>query len=195
MVFRLFQITIALAVAFAVGIYGTWYSIRGADRFGAVRIGGWIAYPDSGTTTADPYAKARLARDAPLFLGAAEGITFYAETDDTGQSLSGSCNYMIVGTSPTARLWTMYAVGQNQTPLKLGDNSWPTALHSNEILYQSSGGFRIAVAPTARPDNWLAVQSGQNFSLAFSLYDSTVATTKGLVETSFPTVTKVKCDA
>jgi hypothetical protein len=189
------RIAITVAVALTCGAYMTWYSIRGTDKFGAVTIGGWIAYPEAGTAVADPYAKARLARDASLSLGAAEGVTFFADRDETGLQLTGSCSYLISGSSPSARIWTLYAVGSNQIPLQLDDANWPSSLHSNSILYESSGGFRISVAATARQDNWLAVKAGQNFSLAFTLYDSPVATNKGLIDTSFPSVKKVNCDA
>jgi hypothetical protein len=195
MIFRMVQIALAVGVALAAGTYVTWYSIRGADNFGAVTIGGWTAYPEAGTSVADPYAKARLARDASLSLGAAEGVTFFAGRDADGQILSGSCNYTIAGTSPSARIWTLFAVGTNQIPVKLTDTAWPTSVHSNSIIYENSGGFRIAVSAKARPDNWLAVQEGQVFILAFTLYDSPVATNKGLVETPFPSVKKVNCNA
>ena len=195
MIFRMIQIAVVLAVALAGGTYMTWYSIRGTDKFGAVTIGGWIAYPDAGTSVADPYAKARLARDASLSLGAAEGVTFFAERDETGSRLSGSCSYLITGASPSARIWTLFAVGNDQIPLKLADATWPVSLHSSSIIYENAGGFRIMVSASARPDNWLAVQRGQRFVLAFTLYDSPVATNKGLIETTFPKVDKVNCDA
>jgi hypothetical protein len=195
MLFRMVQITLALAVALTGGAYATWKSIRGTDTFGAVTIGEWISYPDSGTTSADPYAKARLARDASLALGAAEGVTFFADRDGVGDALSGACTYEIAGDSPTARIWTIFAVGKNQTPMTLDDPAWPVSLHSSSIFYQNTGGFRILVSATARPDNWLAVKANDPFVLAFTLYDSPVASNKGLIETAFPTITKVKCDA
>lgn len=195
MLFRIVQITLALVVALAGGTYATWNSIRGTNTFGAVTIGEWISYPDSGTTVADPYAKARLARDASLSLGAAEGVTFFADHDSAGDTLSGACTYQIDGDSPTARIWTLFAVGKNQTPMTLEDPAWPMSLHSNSIFYENTGGFKISVSAKARPDNWLAIQANDPFVLAFTLYDSPVASNKGLIETSFPTITKVKCDA
>lgn len=195
MIFRLFQVAIAVLIALAGGAYMTWYSIRGTEKFGAVTIGEWITYPDAGTVGADPYAKARLARDASLSLGAAEGVTFFADHDGTGAALSGACTYEIAGASPTARIWTLFAVGNAQTPVSLADPAWPTSLHSSSILYENSGGFRITVSAKARPNNWLAIKANDPFVLAFTLYDSPVATNKGLIETAFPTVKKVKCDA
>ncbi len=195
MLFRMIQITVVLAVALVGGSYATWNSIRGTETFGSVTIGEWITYPDTGTSGADPYAKARLARDASLSLGAAEGVTFFADNDVDGNTLSGACTYEISGNSPTARIWTLFAVGQNQTPMTLNDPAWPISLHSSAILYENTGGFRISVSAKARPDNWLAVKPNDPFVLAFTLYDSPVASNKGLIETSFPTITKVKCDA
>lgn len=189
------QIGLALSIALVVGTYATWYGIRGADTFGAVTISGWTAYPEAGTSVADPYAKARLARDASLSLGAAEGVTFFASRDNDGGELRGNCSYEISGTSPSARVWTLYAVGNNQIPLKLNDPVWPSSLHSQAISYLPTGGFSIVAAAHARPDNWLAVVENATFTLAFTLYDSPVATNKGLVETPFPSIRKVGCDA
>jgi hypothetical protein len=185
---------VILTIALGGGAWLTWYAIHGSDQFGKVTISGWTSYPQAGTPEADPYAKAQLARDGSLSLGAAEGVVFFANKASDGSLLSGDCSYSVSGNSPSARVWTMYAVGKDQIPVTIADKSWPTSLHSQSILYEPSGGFSISIAASARPDNWLAVPAKGNFLLAFTLYDSPVATNKGLVDTAFPIVTKVGCN-
>ncbi len=188
------NMAIILTVALGGGAWLTWYAIGGSDQFGKVTIGGWTSYPQAGTPEADPYAKAQLARDGSLSLGAAEGVVFFADKDSDGFNLSGNCSYRVSGQSPSARVWTMYAVGKNQVPVSIADKSWPTSLHSQSILYAANGGFTISIAASARPDNWIAVPATGDFLLTFTLYDSPVATNKGLVDTAFPSVTKVRCN-
>ena len=190
----IFNTAIILTIALGGGSWLTWYAIRGSDQFGKVTIGGWTSYPQAGTPDADPYAKAQLARDGSLSLGAAEGVVFFASRASDGTTLSGECNYRVSGNSPSARVWTMYAVGKDQIPVDVADKSWPTSLHSQAILYEPNGSFSISISASARPDNWLTVPAKGNFLLTFTLYDSPVATNKGLVDTAFPVVMKERCN-
>lgn len=190
----LLVITAALGIAFGGSVWLTSYSLQQSDQFGGVNIGGWTAYPLAGTLEADPYAKARLARDATLSLGATEGVTFYASQDTQGAALNSSCDYLIEGKSPSARLWTIYALKTARGRISGIPADWPSFLNSETIGYAVGGQFKIVVSALARPDNWLAVPKSSDFLLALNLYDSPVATNKGLVETSLPTVERGNCN-
>ena len=194
MFFRLIRIGLALAIALGLGTFATWHALRGTEQFGAVTLGGWTAYPEAGTEAADPYAKARLARDASLSLGAAEGVTFFASRDSEGSPLTSECDYTMEGKSPPARFWTLYTVGPDQLELSTGKADLPNTLHSGELNHDRQGGFEIAISATAKPQNWLAVPSDKTFWLAYTLYDSPVASNKGLIETAFPIVRKIGCN-
>ncbi len=194
MIRNLIVIAAALVIAFSGGAWLTAYSIQQSDQFGGITIGGWTAYPLAGTLEADPYAKARLARDAALALGAAEGVTLYADKDSQGAALFSRCDYTVEGKSPSARLWTIYALNTQKAKLTGIPDEWPSFLNSETIAYGAGGIFTINVSASARPNNWLAVSKASGFILALNLYDSPVATNKGLVETTLPTVTRGKCD-
>jgi len=77
--------------------------------FGAVSVGPWTAWPLEGSTDADPYSLAMLARTGEVPLGAGEGLSFTAQEDGAGELLSGKCTYEIKGETPAARLWTLTA--------------------------------------------------------------------------------------
>lgn len=186
------QAMVAL-LAVGLGTALTNYSIRGGDAYGAVTLGGWTAYPDSGTPEADPYSKSRLARDAALSLGAAEGVIFYADQDADGSPLSASCDYLLEGISPPARFWTLHAVKRNREQFGASNPELPQSLHSGMIAYGADEHFQVHISSRAKSGNWLAIAPEGGFSLAFSLYDSPVATNKGLIETTFPTLTQAGC--
>lgn len=189
-------LTVAAALAIAIG-GGAWLSsvaLKGTGQFGGVTIGAWTAFPLAGTPEADPYAKARLARDAALSLGAAEGVTFYAARDSNGAALDSKCLYTVEGDSPSARLWTIYALAKDYGRLAGVPDEWPSRLHSQSIFYGDRDRFAITVSPHAQPNNWLAVPPNTGFQLALNLYDSPVATNKGLVDTSLPAIKKGVCD-
>ena len=190
---RLSALILVALIAIGGGTALTYMSIRGADQFGAVTLGGWTAYPTSGTPEADPYSKAMLARDAALALGIAEGITFFLDQDAAGEPLSGSCDYVIEGNVPPARFWTFNIVDDQHRPLKILNAELPSMLHSANITYEPDDTLRLQLSARARPGNWIQMPMGQNFALAMTLFDSPIASNKGLIDTAFPSVRKAGC--
>jgi hypothetical protein len=188
-------IALTLVIAFGGGAWLTLRSVSGTERFGGLQIGPWTAFPDTGTANADPYEKARIARNGSLPLGAAEGIRFYAERDSEGRGLEFGCDYVLSGANPVARLWTLYASSSEEIPLDAGKDL-PFVLHSRELVRLGAQSPEIVVAPSARPGNWLAVKSAQrgSFHLVLSLYDTPVATNAGLVDMKFPEIKRVACN-
>jgi hypothetical protein len=104
-----FLTLLTLVIAIGGGTASLWYVLRTQDGVGAVAIGGWTAFPDIGTPNADPYSKARVARQGSLSLGRAEGLAFAAERDTGGALLRRECSYRIEGSTVPARFWTLYA--------------------------------------------------------------------------------------
>lgn len=190
----IFIATVTLVIALGGGAYSAWYAVRHFDGFAAYRVGDWTAYPKRGTAEADPYSRARDAREGALPLGAAEGIAFFAYEDDDGAPLARNCTYRIEGNSPPARFWTLHAAGRNQIPLDAA-TGLPSTLHSEEIIRKQNGDFVISVSPKAQPGNWLAVSGEGDMTLVMTLYDTPASGDSGLIGLKFPAVRKVGCDA
>ena len=186
-------IAAALAIAIGGGAWLSYFAMNESGRFGGVTIDGWTAYPLEGTLEADPYAKARLARNAAVAIGAAEGVTFYTDGDEAGERLSSRCDYSIEGRNVSARLWTIYPLNLSKNRFADIPAQWPAYLNSKTIAYDADDSFKINVSAYPRPNNWLALPKNSDFVLALNLYDSPVATNKGLVETSLPKVTRGDC--
>ena len=72
---------LSLAIAIGGGGGSVWYALQAQSGVGAISIGQWTAFPEIGTQNADPYSKARVAREGVLALGKAEGLSFIAERD------------------------------------------------------------------------------------------------------------------
>lgn len=170
-----------------------WYAVNRFDGFGALTIGQWTGHPEAGTTLSDPYAKARAAREGAFPLGSAEGLAFYAYDDDKGAALDRRCTYTVRGNSPNSRFWTLYAADRALIALNPGISKLP-ALHSRQILRAENGQFTIAVSPQAQPGNWLATTGSGRMVLVMTLYDTPVGSNSGLVDMTFPAVTRVGCD-
>lgn len=190
------SLLIGLALAIAVG--GGAASVRmvldSQEGIGAVSVGSWTAFPDIGTPEADPYSKARVARDGILALGRAEGLAFVAERDSDGANLRRECTYLIDGSLPVARFWTLYASDKAQNALKPPTRRDP-ALHSLEILRQPDNTINISVGAQAVPGNWLAVSGVGEMNLVLTLYDTPIASSTGLSDIQMPRIVRGQCNA
>jgi hypothetical protein len=187
----LIDIAIAFILALAVGIGSAWWAIDRGYIFGAVSVGPWTAWPESGSADADPYAEATLARTGEVPLGAGEGLAFTAAADSAGQRLRGDCVYRIAGQTPPARLWTLTAY--DSAGHLMENPAVRTTFHSREILRHPDGTFAIAVSAEAMPGNWLPIGRTAAFRLALRLYDSPLAAGIQVGTVAMPRIDRVRC--
>lgn len=193
-------IVIALAIAFAGGIWSTRKALDATIGFGAIKLGPWEAFPEAQTDKADPYAKSHRANAGRLLLGSAEGLTFTAALDDAGQPLTSACRYTISGRTPQARFWTLSAQTDGVEPAS-ATSDLPTALNSRTVLRREDGSFAITVSGQAQPGNWLALSptiatlppSGRNLRLILTLLDTPTAGSSGLIDLAMPRIEKAGC--
>ena len=185
-----FLFSFAVAAAFGLGL--TQFALTRGTAFGAITIGAWTAWPKTGTTDIDPYARAAIARSGELPIGSGDGVAFFASSDDTGHPLDGRCTVTIAGTTPAARFWTMtlYDLDGRLVP-NVADRYGFT---SQEILRRADGSFDIMVGPRARPGNWLPTGGVEKYLMVLRLYDTPigVATRTGR-DAPMPTVTAGAC--
>jgi hypothetical protein len=102
----------AAVIAGAVlGLVSAWAALHfGASAF-TERYGRWVFSSAAGSTAADPYTRALIARAGLLALSAREAVYFSLYEDEHGRPLSESCVYELNGRRLDARWWsvTLYA--------------------------------------------------------------------------------------
>jgi hypothetical protein len=188
----LLGLLLTFTVAAIVGLGTTWLTVTRGVAFGAVTLGAWTAYPKTGTSEIDPYARAAVARNGLLPLGSGDGVAFVARTDETGQPLDGRCEVTVTGTTPSARFWTLALYDPDGRLVANGVGRY--GFTSQEILRKADGTFDIAVSPRARPGNWLPTGGVERFLLVLRLYDTPVGVaTRAGRETSMPSLSRRKC--
>jgi hypothetical protein len=133
----------AFAVAAVVGLGATFLVLTRGTAFGAVTIGAWTAWPKTGTSDIDPYARALIARTGELPIGSGDGVAFFARSDDVGRGLHGQCDVTISGTTPQARFWTI-ALYDTQGGL-VANALKRQGFTSQEVVRKSNGSFEIKV--------------------------------------------------
>lgn len=188
-----FLTALAVTAAITGGAASARYAIEHFSGLSTITIGEWEANPAAGTDAADPYARARISREAIIPLGAAEGLTFMASKDREGRMLSLDCRYRVIGRTPPARLWTIHAVDGNlrtiRSPARL-----VAGLQSHEMERENDDSVVINVGKRAEPGNWLAVTGSGPFRLVLSLYDTPIATSGAIAVLTLPRITREGCD-
>ncbi len=185
-------VALALSIAFGVGIVSTVSALKATVGFGAISLGPWVAFPDAQTENTDPYAKAHRARAGKLLYGGAEGLQFTAAVDTAGERLSSGCSYDVVGLTPPARFWTLYATTANDQPMR-APAELPTAFNAWMVQRQADSAFIIHVSADAQPDNWLAIRRIGAFKLVLTLLDTPTAGSSGVIDLAMPKIVKTGC--
>lgn len=171
-----------LAIGAVVGLGGTWLAVERGAGFGAVRVGPWTAFPRNGSTEADPYARAIVARTGSLPLGLGEGLSFTAVRDSAGRPLVGSCTYRVSGRVPPTRLWTLTLETPSGT--LVANPAQRYGFTSAELVRDADGRFTIAVSPDVQPGNWLPSATGGRIELVLRLYDTPLSGTSTTIDPS-----------
>jgi hypothetical protein len=182
----------AALIGIGLGLAVTFMALERGFGFGAVQAGPWTAWPRVGASDIDPYARAVLSRTGEIPLAAAQGIAFYARSDEAGAPLSGSCDYVLSGAVPAARFWTLTLTHPNGRLVENAAHRY--GFTSAEILRRGDNSFAIAIASSARPGNWLPSEAGQRFVLVLKLYDAIAsASPSGLAGATTPRITRGRC--
>lgn len=179
-------------VAAVVGLGTTWITLTEGTTFGSFSIGAWKAWPKTGTTDINPYARAAIARSGELPIGSGDGVAFVARTDDEGRVFDGRCDVTINGMTPQARAWTLtlYDLDGKLVPNSLERYGFT----SHEIVRKSDGSFEITVAQRTRAGNWLPNGGVENYVLVLRLYDTPVGVaTRAGKEVSMPAIVTGAC--
>ncbi len=185
---------LVLCIAVGGGAASLWYALQAQEGVGAVTIGEWTAFPDIGTPDADPYSKARVAREGALAIGRAEGLSFSAQRDSGGDSLRRECEYKVEGSVPSARFWTLFAADASNQAIASGSRR-AAALHSNQLLRMADNSVSISVGPHPDPGNWLALSGTGAMSFVLTLYDTPIASSTGVADIELPQIIKIGCHA
>ena len=179
-------------VGIFIGLAATYYAVERGEGFGAVHAGPWTGFPKSGSSDADPYARAVVSRTAEIPLGLAEGLTFIARTDEAGKKLDPHCDYTVRGPVPVARDWTMTLMDPRGALIDNAAKQY--GFTSAAILRAEDGLFTITISRAARPGNWLPLGEAKEFEIVLRLYDTPVsATAAALDAAAMPSITRGRC--
>lgn len=187
-------IFLTLAIAICGGAASVAFVLDRDTKLGSLRVGSWTAYPDPGSGSADPYARAQAAVEGVLALGRAEGLAFFADTDDDGAALRAECTYSISGETPLTRFWTLRSEPDNHAAAnRISQAPSHGTLQSRAILRDANNNLEISVGATPAPGNWLRTEGEGRMRLVLTIYDAPLRGGPMAETLTMPAIKQVSC--
>lgn len=190
----LLHLLLIFVVALILGLGTAWHTIEEGSALTTSHVGPWSVWRSAGKPDADPYTKAHVARAGRLPITASTALYFYANKDEKEEQLSSDCEYVIEGQPLNAAWWSLalYDGTGRLVPNKASRHSF----NRTDVARRADGSFRIVLARSARPGNWLpsAKQGSLQLMLrAYGLRDATSVLDQDAATRGLPTIRKVVC--
>lgn len=183
-----------LAILVGLVIGGLWAqnSLQRAQAVGGINVGIWSAWPFISGRQVNPYTDARATIEGTIPLGAGEGLAFETSRDGSGQNLTRNCQYVLSGTTPISRFWTLIAYDLTGNVLE-DENKRPIALISTDLIRGENNAVLVTLGQNPVSGNWLRLSGSGNFKLVLRLYDTTITSSTGLLAPELPTLQRKDC--
>ncbi len=177
LLFSIFADVLALVTRFAVflgiallgGIGSAWVMIHSGSRLSTVTQGPWVSWPASGRVEADPYTRAHTVRLGLLPLNPSLAMSYHARTDDSGERIYSSCDYLIKLDDLAAQWWSLAVFDDAGRAIR--NQAQRFAYNSATIVRDIDGKAAVIMARDARPGNWLPIGGAGNVTLSLSIQD------------------------
>lgn len=172
------RIVLVVLLGVVLGALLTVSVVRGSGMGGDRQIGPWSTSDATGSESAGPLLRARVALRGLLALTAREAVYLNAATDSAGRPLDGGCTYRLAGAAPAARWWSITAYDSDGYLI-----ATPAARYS----IGSAGD--AAIDATVGPDGRITTLPGQPFELTLRAYNPQPSLLSG----ELPVITRLSC--
>ena len=135
--------------------------------FTDINVENWKSDASIGSSSANPYTRARVARHGLLALSKQEAIYFTRSTDNQNDPLSEHCRYALSGGNQDA-LWWSITLYDAESRLPLNDDN---ALSIDATTLGASDKWTAIIAPVHPGSGpWISSRAAGQFDLTLRLY-------------------------
>lgn len=178
----------AVIAGVVLGLGSAWAALQFGGAAFTEQYGHWRFSRAAGSSAADPYTRAIIARSGLLALSAREAVYFSLYQDDQGRPLSESCIYELNGRPLDARWWSVTLYADDNF---LAQNTDHAA--SIDASHIAPGRWSARIAPVrGDAQYWLSSRGARrNFSLTLRVYNPQRDFRPS--EAALPQLTRVSC--
>lgn len=168
---RITALVATIVAGLVVGAGSAWLWLTKTDPAGS-RAGPWLVNLEAGSTGASMYTRARIALKALLALDRRETLYYVADKDDAGRPLRAPCRYLVSGSIPAARWWSVTAYGDDIFLFPNPDKRY--SVSGENPTGRTVGSFRMVTGPTPPPTGgieWVPTPGDGGLILTLRLYN------------------------
>ncbi|MFN3213344.1 MAG: DUF1214 domain-containing protein [Henriciella sp.] len=193
-------IAVILGVIFGA-LTALWFGgmISGGPTIGnAIDVDGWRSDWSIGSESADPYVRARVARNGLMGLRKEEAVYFLKTEDDAGEPLSEACTYRVSGGVMPAAWWsiTLYDP-DNRLPMNEDGHLSFDQTQAEQTGAGDASAWAFQVSADAPDDGsaWVSSKAGDTFDLTLRLYQPEARLLEEpTVSLPAPRIERLSCD-
>ncbi|HEY7977990.1 MAG TPA: DUF1214 domain-containing protein [Rhizomicrobium sp.] len=184
------KVLAVLAIGTALGLGATWLFVIRGTMPGGVTDGPWKTNLLIGSSGGDMRTRASVAVHGLLALNRSETIYYSTDRDSDGNTLDGTCTYIVAGRDPPARWWSITAYAADDYLIPNAAKRYSVSKHS--VTRNAAGEFVATVSQKHFSKDWIALQNGP-FNLTLRLYNPAASVAADPAHAALPSIKKVSC--
>lgn len=189
---RVIEAAIIATIILAGGLGSSWYMVEAGSRLTTAKLGPWMSWTAAARPDADPYTRAHFVNAGTLPVSAQVQRTLVARTDQNGDRLHSSCEYIVEGALPKVEWWSI-AVFDERGRL-IPNEADRYTFTGQTIALAHAGNFTVTLAREARPGNWLPTGGAGRLAIVLNIAENrTPDSTTKINAAHMPAIRKIKC--
>ncbi len=189
-------LAIAVLLGICVGALSAGFAVRQIVASFQVRNGPWSTNVTAGSSGADMYTRAAIARAGLLAMTSEESVYMLASTDSSGEQLHSDCSYEIAGSDLGGYWWSITVYGEDM--FLIPNRIRRFSRGQTNLERDVSGRFRIRLASTPAHDSndteWLpSGQQPQPISLILRVYEPPEELRSRFQQAVLPQINRTGC--
>lgn len=174
-----------------IGLITAQHAVSGRYGVVAATKGPWIAWPRAAEAKIDPYTRAHHLSYGLVPSNRFDTVEYEARVDDAGRPLDENCTYVLSGSIPQARWWSLSALATDDHAQAASEPR--SGLVSGQLVYEPDLSFRIHVSRELRPGNWLRPPDRDDLVLLMRLYTPAAGVLRRPLDADLPAIERQVC--
>jgi hypothetical protein len=160
------------------------------DNPDEIRIGAWTTNKLAGSSAANALTRARIAIHGILALDRQETIYFFSSQDDSGNPLTSEHDWEIRGKGFDCRWWSFTLYDEDDQLIESLSRRY--SVHSDNVVVEPDGSYRIVVSRGNPNTNWLASGHAKQLMVTIRLYNPSQAVLDDVSGVELPSIRRIE---
>jgi hypothetical protein len=160
------------------------------DNPDEIRIGAWTTNKLAGSSAANALTRARIAIHGILALHRRETIYFFSSQDDNGNPLTSEHDWEIRGKAFDCRWWSFTLYDEDYQLIESLSRRY--SVHSDNVVAEPDGSYRIVVSRGNPDTNWLASGHAKQLMVTIRLYNPSQAVLDDVSGVELPSIRRIE---